>query len=106
MWDGWYDRDGKPFGDEPPRGARGWPNNKRVGVTKISEAGITVSTVHLGLDHRYGDGPPLIFETMIFGGEHDQDCRRYATEEDAMRGHLEALSRLRTGRAPFGGDDE
>lgn len=25
-----------------------------------------VSTVFLGLDHRHGDGPPLIFETMVF----------------------------------------
>lgn len=26
--------------------------------------GIFVSTVFLGLDHQYGDGPPLLFETM------------------------------------------
>jgi hypothetical protein len=25
-----------------------------------------VSTVFLGLDHRWGDGPPLLFETMIY----------------------------------------
>ena len=28
---------------------------------------ITVSTVFLGLNHQYGAGPPLYFETMIFG---------------------------------------
>lgn len=26
-----------------------------------------VSTVWLGLDHGYGGGPPIIFETMVFG---------------------------------------
>jgi hypothetical protein len=25
-----------------------------------------VSTVFLGMDHNYGDGPPILFETMIF----------------------------------------
>jgi hypothetical protein len=25
-----------------------------------------VSTVFLGLDHQFGDGPPILFETMIF----------------------------------------
>ena len=24
--------------------------------------------VFLGLDHQYGNGPPLLFETMVFGG--------------------------------------
>lgn len=29
-------------------------------------SGWVVSTVFLGLDHRYGDGPPMLFETMVF----------------------------------------
>jgi hypothetical protein len=50
--------------------------------------GVKVSTVFLGLDHRFGDsGPPLIFETMIFGGEHDQYQERYSTWEEAEAGH-------------------
>jgi len=52
---------------------------------------VRVSTVFLGLDHRFfGDGPPLLFETMIFGGEHDGYQRRYATWEEAEAGHTEA----------------
>ena len=30
-------------------------------------AGTEVSTVFLGVDHQVGDGPPLLFETMVFG---------------------------------------
>lgn len=30
-----------------------------------------VSTVFLGLDHQYGDGPPILWETMVFGGKLD-----------------------------------
>lgn len=33
---------------------------------------IKISTVFLGMNYRFGEGPPLIFETMIFGGKHDQ----------------------------------
>jgi hypothetical protein len=53
---------------------------------------VHVSTVWLGLDHGYGDGPPLIFETMIFGGPLDQECWLYATEQQARAGHARAVA--------------
>lgn len=37
----------------------------RVGFTEVA-GGRTVSTVFLGLDHGWGEGPPLVFETMVF----------------------------------------
>lgn len=49
-----------------------------------------VSTVYLGLDHSFGMGGPLIFETMVFpkkGDGHDIDIKRYATLEEAKEGH-------------------
>jgi hypothetical protein len=47
-----------------------------------------VSTVWLGLDHGMGFGaPPLIFETMVFGGSLDGTQERYASEEHARVGH-------------------
>jgi hypothetical protein len=50
-----------------------------------------VSTVWLGLDQRSDmDGPPLIFETMVFPSEMDSGelaCARYATEAEARAGH-------------------
>ena len=49
-----------------------------------------VSTVFLGLDHQYGEGPPLLFETMIFGGEHDQYQERCSTWEQAQAMHKTA----------------
>ncbi len=40
-------------------------NNRRVAWTEIP--GGYVSTVFLGLDHNFsGNGPPLVFETMVF----------------------------------------
>lgn len=29
---------------------------------------VNVSTVFLAIDHAFGDGPPVLYETMIFGG--------------------------------------
>lgn len=42
----------------------------------------------LGLDHRhFGKGPPLLYETMVFGGEADGECARYSTRTEALAGH-------------------
>jgi hypothetical protein len=48
---------------------------------------ISVSTVFLSLDHGWDSDVPIVFETMIFGGERDQECERYATWEEAKAGH-------------------
>lgn len=37
---------------------------------------IEVSTVFLGLDHRWGSGPPILWETMVFGGPKAGECNR------------------------------
>ena len=42
--------------------------------------------------HRYGEGPPVLFETMIFGGPTDEDQWRYISMEEAIVGHELALS--------------
>lgn len=51
----------------------------------------TVSTVWVGLliawDHTLPDTYGL-FETMVFGGIHDQYIQKYATEEEAYLGHV------------------
>ena len=49
-----------------------------------------VSTVFLGLDHSFGGGPPLLFETMIFDGGEEEHCVRYSTWQQAEEGHKEA----------------
>lgn len=55
--------------------------------------GVDVSTVFLGLDHNYyGGGKPILFETMIFGGEHEHFMNRYSTWEEAEAGHQDAIN--------------
>lgn len=38
--------------------------DRKVGDTRVGP--YWVSTVFLGLDHNWGEGPPLLFETMVF----------------------------------------
>ena len=65
--------------------------------TQIGE-GVEVSTVWLGLDHNFGlVGPPLIWETMIFGGERDQYQWRYPTRETALDDHERIVRALELG---------
>lgn len=84
----YYDRQGKPIANMLEWAKlMGDPAYQRVRHTQINGE-VRVSTVWLGLDHNMmGDGPSLIFETMVFGGEHDQEMERYSTEEEACAGH-------------------
>ena len=59
--------------------------NRHVAISEFEWG--KVSTVFLGLDHQWFDGPPLLFETMIFGGPLDQEMDRYSTWEEAEAGH-------------------
>jgi hypothetical protein len=57
--------------------------------------GVVVSTVLLGIDHSFGEAVPILFETMIFGGDHDDYQRRYHTRAEAEAGHQEAVALAR-----------
>lgn len=74
--------------------AHWWAGNRdacRIGDDRIGKC--RVSTVFLGLDHNFfGNGDPIVFETMIFGGPLDSEQWRYATYSDAERGHQEAVA--------------
>lgn len=61
--------------------------NDQRRVARTEREGVEISTVFLGLDHRFGSGPPLLYETMVFGGEHNGKMDRYATKEEALTGH-------------------
>lgn len=69
--------------------AKGIADYKRVAETTLIN-GRWVSTVWLGPTHLFWEGPPLIFETIVFDGYetfHELDCDRYSTEEEARAGH-------------------
>lgn len=78
-WARWFEKNGE---------------RRRVDATELPE-GVLVSTVFLGLDHSFGDGPPLIFETMAFQNGEEALCWRYSTWNDAKLGHDRAVELIR-----------
>ena len=67
---------------------------RHVGWDKVG--GCVVSTVFLCVDHQFGDGPPLLFETMVFVDDHHGAVlgQRYSTWDDAFLGHRAKVREL------------
>jgi hypothetical protein len=86
----YYYKDGTPI--EGPDACLVWArlfegDYREVAKTRLWN-GVFVSTVFLGLDHNWGEGPPLIFETMVFDSSRKYEPQeRYSTEEQARAGH-------------------
>ncbi len=71
--------------------ARWLENADRTVAYTIVSSDVAVSTVFLPLepiDSRLREmNPPLLFETMIFGGIHDGLRRQYCSWDEALNGH-------------------
>lgn len=72
-----------------------WIQEAERHVAKTGVGDNWISTVFLGLDHSFGGGPPVLFETMIFGGKHDEYQERYVTWDAAEAGHARAVRMVR-----------
>lgn len=81
------------------KGAR---KRRIVAKTRLGhgESSAGVSTVFIGLDFQFGEGPLLFFETMVFGGPHDQYTQRYSTWGQAEAGHAWVVAALKAGKDP------
>lgn len=68
---------------------------------------ILISTVFLGLDHSFStEGPPILFETMVFNGPLHGDMDRYETWDAAITGHEATVKRVQQMIALTGGDND
>jgi hypothetical protein len=75
------------------------PASRRVELTKLH--GLEVSTVFFGADYQCGEGPPILFETRVFGdGPWHEYTRRYSTTGEAKRGHFEIVDAINAGKTP------
>lgn len=63
----------------------------RFNVRSSATSESRVSTIFLGFDHSFGQGPPLLFETMIFGGAHHGLQLRCSTWDEAVLQHQKAM---------------
>lgn len=66
---------------------------RRVAFDEIGD--VHVSTVFLSIDHAFTGGPPVLWETMVFGGPRDEEQERYTSRADAVAGHARMVARVR-----------
>lgn len=102
----YYDRQGKPLTLEE------WANYNYIEgrgenkdyrrIRETTVGSYWVSTVWIGIDLSFGGLRPLIFETVVFPKSRDaiesfedRDMERYATEEEAIKGHNRMVRRWR-----------
>jgi hypothetical protein len=98
----WFDRQGQPIDAEAANRLLGDMAYSRIARTEITSASdsnieFDVSTVWLGVNYNFtNDGPPIIFETMVFGGDESQDQMqwRWSTEEEARAGHAQVVTSI------------
>jgi hypothetical protein len=65
--------------------------NRKIDRTKVGD--VSISTIFLSLDHRNeGDPSPILFETMVFGGPHDQHQERCSTLQEAKEMHARIVA--------------
>lgn len=72
--------------------------NQTTGIVKLAGTpvgDVQVSTVFLGVDHSFSGGPPLLFETMVFGGVLDQETDRCTSWEAAEKMHERMCDRVK-----------
>jgi hypothetical protein len=79
-WMRWFERAGE---------------QRRVAQTEVFPD-VEVSTVFLGLDHGFVDHePPILWETLVFGGKLDGEMMRYTTRAKAEAGHHAMIAQVR-----------
>ena len=89
----WIQIDGNPIAVDDVNVWATWisdPDNKIVRKTDVGET--EVSTVR-------DEGPPILYETLVFGGPLDQEMWRYATREAAEAGHEAMVKRVQDAQA-------
>lgn len=66
----------------------------RVAKTELFGGDVEVSTVFIGRNLGL-NRLPLLFETMVFGGELDGHTRKYSCWQDAEEGHRETVEKVK-----------
>jgi hypothetical protein len=98
QWARWFEG---AIGIDGPEARR--KDKRRVAFTDLGFC--TVSTVFLGIDHRFfDDGPPILFESMVFANptpgaafpdELEGLMDRYCTWDEAEAGHEAMVAKVR-----------
>jgi hypothetical protein len=88
------DKDGNPQLEPDLEAWIAWMqlDERPLAETQIS-AEVCVRTRFMGTDQRRTKvGPPLLWATVIEGGEHHDYEERYASRDEALKGHEKAVA--------------
>jgi len=93
----YFDRKWNPI--DATEAARLFQDDKRRIVGRAEIGDVIISTVHLVIPHMCFKedcelGMCSLFETLIFGGERDQEMHRWHTLKDAIRGHAQIITSM------------
>lgn len=75
-----------------------WFKNADRTVAKTEIASLLVSTVFLGLDHNFSEGPPILWETMVFNNHesvYQNRCSGSIEQAEAM--HQKTVEMVQSG---------
>src|SRR3972149_5510632 len=98
IFNGYYilDKHGEPMVETDSMRWSEWFKTADRKVNGTDVGAFFVSTVFLGMDHNFGDGEPILYETCIFknneskielGDFHSEVVDRYTDKEKAEIGH-------------------
>lgn len=94
------DEKGNPVAEPDLRKWGSWfhTETKKRKVAKDQIGDSEVSTVFLGLDHNYsGEGVPILWETMVFGGTLDEEQERCSGgREQALAMHARMVEKVKS----------
>ncbi len=97
MMHAFYNRQGEPitveeWAESIAHNSEEFEERNRIALTERDE--VVISTVFMGINHGdlLGESPPMIFETLVIGGEYDGAMLRYSTEREAAAGHEDAIA--------------
>ena len=72
--------------------------DRTVAKTQVAPD-VEVRTVFLGVDQSWHGGPPLLFETSVFGGPLDGETECYSTWSQAEEGHASLCAEVQAALA-------
>ncbi len=89
------DADGNPVAEPDVVKWAEWFQSADRCVAQEQVGDALISTIFLGVNHNFTDGPPIVWETMIFGGKLDQEqVRCSGSRKDAEAMHARMVQKV------------
>lgn len=88
----YYDKDGFQIDVERWIELFSDKNYSRIALDRIGL--IKISTVWLGINHNFGNGLPIIFETVVFHNDIAEDQYRYSNLQEAKINHKSLVLKI------------